>query len=261
MIESLPSTVLLMLGVAAYFRRWRAASDVGARHAAGFVAGAATTLAAVQGPLYRLAEQRLAVAHVIVLILLIHAAPFFFVRALTPGILGRAAPWVSRIVARMPVAVPLLLLAAVAYGWHVPALFDAAAGSPFLAGLQHATFVVVGTLAWMPISGHVALRPPLRGLSAFWYMTGDELILGALGIVLTWAPEPLYRVYVDAPRAWGLAAGDDQALAGAVLTVVEEAPMAVALGVVFIRMLDRDEAELRDAERRLDGPEQDGTAD
>ena len=235
-----------------YGARWHAATDAGRWHAAAFAGGMATVLATAQGPLYRLAEQRLAVAHVIVLILLIHVAPFFFVRSLTPGVLGGGAPWVAAVCARIPVAVPLILLAVVAYGWHVPAAFEAAANEPGLAVLQHLSFVLVGMLAWQPISGHASLRPPLRGLAAFLYMTADELLLGALGIVLTWAPRPLYDVYIDAPRAWGLDAGTDQTLAGAVLTVVEEGPMAIALAVVFIRMLERDEAELLEEERALD---------
>ena len=245
--------ILIVLTAAAWYGvRWRAAPDAGLWHAAAFGAAAMTVLAATQGPLYRLAEQRLAVAHVIVLILLIHVAPFFFVRSLTPGVLGRWAAPVATAVARMPLAVPLILLAVTAYGWHMPAAFEAAAASPWLGGAQHLSFVLVGMLAWQPISGHVALRQPLRGLSAFLYMTADEVILGALGIVLTWAPRPLYDVYVTAPRVWGLDVGTDQTLAGALLTVVEEGPMAIALAVVFIRMLQQDEADLVEEERALD---------
>lgn len=232
----------------AYTRRWRAASDAGAWHLASFLTGMLTFMAA-QGPLFVLAEERSSVAHVAVLILTIHVAPFFVVRAVTPDILGNAAEGFAGAMRRVPVAVPLVCLAVVAYGWHLPPLFEAAARDVFLGTLQHVSFVLVGLLAWLPICGHPDLRPTLQGLTAFLYMTGDELILGALGIVLTWAPNPLYEIYLDAPRLWDLSAHTDQMLSGAILTAVEEAPMAVALGIVFIRMLDHDEAAARERER------------
>lgn len=246
--------VASLVGAAAvvYARRWRQAPDANRWRALSFAAACTTILAAAQGPLSALGEERLALAHVVMLILLIHVAPFFVVRAITPAILGPRAATVARGLGGLPVAVPLVLLAGVAYAWHLPPVFDAAASNAWLAGLQHASFVVVGVIAWQPIGGHPDLRVPLRGLTAFLYVTGDELLLGALGIVLTWAPGPLYDVYVDAPRTWGLSADTDQMLAGAVLTVVEEGPMAIALAVVFIRMLERDERELRAQERALD---------
>lgn len=245
----------VLAAAASYGVRWRQAPDARGWHLVAFGVGAAVVLVAAQGPLYRVAETRSAVAHVAVLILLIHVAPLLMVRAITPGVLGRLAPAFASLAERTPLFVPLVLLAAVAYGWHVPAAFDAAAGNPLLAALQHASFLLVGFVVWLPVAGDPAWRRRLRGIAAFLYMTADELILGALGIVLTWAPRPLYDVYVNAPRRlWGLDADTDQTVAGAALTVVEEAPMAVALAVVFIRMLERDEAELQAEERGMEEP-------
>lgn len=251
MSVALITSAVLFVTVAAYARAWRRADDAGPWHLASLLV-AALVLTVAQVPLFASAEERSAIAHVALLILVIHAAPFFLLRSVTPGILGRWAAPIARVATGLPVAVPLVLLAVVAYGWHVPAAFDAAAGNPVLGTMQHLTFLLVGTLAWLPIAAHRAFRPQLLGLSAFLYLVGDELILGALGIVLTWAPRPLYDVYLDAPRLWGLSADTDQMLAGAVLTVVEEAPMGVALAVVFIRMLQREEAELQAEERALD---------
>jgi cytochrome c oxidase assembly factor CtaG len=248
---ALATSAILVGTVAWYARAWRRADDAGAWHLASLLV-AVLAVAVAQIPLFALAEERSAVAHVALLILVIHAAPFFLLRSVTPGILGRYATPIAGFATRLPVLVPLVLLAVVAYGWHVPAAFDAAARNAALGTMQHLTFLLVGTLAWLPIAAHAAFRPRLLGLSAFLYLVGDELILGALGIVLTWAPRPLYDVYLDAPRLWGLSADTDQMLAGAVLTVVEEAPMGVALAVVFIRMLQREEAELQAEERALD---------
>ena len=42
------------------------------------------------------------------------------------------------------------------------------------------------------------------------YMTTTKLLVGALGIALTFAPEALYAFYEDQPRFWGLTPHDDQ---------------------------------------------------
>lgn len=254
------ATIGLVLSLTAWYgARWRVAPDAGWRHLAAFAAGSLVAFVAVAPePLYPLAEERSAIAHVVLLILLMHLAPLLYVWAITPGTLGGWAVPVARVTRNIPPAMPLVVLAVVAYGWHVPVMFDAATGNGWLAALQHGSFVLAGAVVWLPVAGHARLRPELKGLAAFLYMTADELILGALGIVLTWAPRPLYDTYVDAPsRLWGLDAKTDQTVAGAVLTVVEEAPIAVALAVVFIRMLQRDEEALRAEERAMcdEGPQ------
>ena len=246
----------LALGAAVFARRWHAAEDASLRHAAAFAAFVVVVLAASAGPLYELAERRLAVAHVIVLILLLNMAPLLLMRALTPQLLG---PWALRIpdwTTPAKLVVPIVVLTGVVYFWHVPALFDAAAGDALLAPAQHVMVLAAGILAWWPLAAPEAVRPPMRGLTPVFYMTADEVLVGALGVVLTWARSPFYQTYIDAPRTWGLSAGTDQSVAGAVLTLVEELPLAVTLVVVFIRMLTREEREMQAQERaEMTGPE------
>ena len=42
------------------------------------------------------------------------------------------------------------------------------------------------------------------------YMLSTKLLVGILGIVITFAPDPLYAFYKDQAPIWGLSAGDDQ---------------------------------------------------
>ena len=214
-----------------------------------FVAFVATVAAATNGPLYRLAEDRLAVAHAVLLILLLNLAPLLLMRALTPQIVGpsfaRVAGWSSG----AQLSIPIVALTVVVYAWHVPALFDAATARPLLAAAQHLSLLGVGLLVWWPIAAPEVVRPTMRGLVPVFYMAADELLVGALGVVLTWAPDPLFETYTEAPRSWGLSASTDQMLAGATLTAVEELPLVVVLVVLFIRMLTREERELQEQER------------
>ena len=239
----------LALGAAVFAWRWRSADDAGLGNAVAFTGFVVVVLAASSGPLYELAEERLAVAHVIVLVLLLNLAPLLLMWALTPQLLG---PWARRIAGwttPAKLAIPIVVLTTVVYFWHVPVLFDAAAGNALLAPIQHLTLLSAGVLVWWPLAAPEPVRPPMRGLMPIAYMTADEVLVGALGVVLTWAPEPFYRTYIDAPRTWGLSAGTDQSVGGAVLTLVEELPLAVTLVVVFIRMLTREEREMQAQER------------
>lgn len=245
------SLVAALLAVSAviFAIRWRAADDASAVHAAWFVSFIAAVSVTTTGPLHQLAEERLAIAHVIVLILLLNAAPLLLMRALTAQLLGARLSVVARWNAVGHFAIPIIVLTMTVYVWHVPTVFDAAADDPLLAAGQHLSFLGAGLLVWWPIAAPEAVRPTMRGLTPFFYMAADEILVGALGIVLTWAPNPLFETYAEAPRSWGLSAATDQSVAGAILLLVEEMPLAIALVVLFIRMLIDDERELQDHER------------
>ena len=176
-----------------------------------FLAFVAVVLLTATGPLYRLAEERLAIAHVILLILLLNVAPLLLMRALTPQLLGARFAAVARWHTVGHLAIPIIVLTTVVYVWHVPALFDAAAGNPLLAAIQHLTLLGAGLLVWWPIAAPEPVRPPMRGITPVFYMAADEILVGALGIVLTWAPEPLFATYTEAPRSWGVSAATDRA--------------------------------------------------
>jgi hypothetical protein len=58
---------------------------------------------------------------------------------------------------------------------------------------------------------------------------------------LTWLNHTLYPRYVDAPRSYGISALTDQRLAGASMCLIELLVFGIALSVVFVDMLARDE--------------------
>jgi cytochrome c oxidase assembly factor CtaG len=131
--------------------------------------------------------------------------------------------------------------------WHVPALYDAALRHPALHVLEHATFISAGLLYWWHLLSPIRSRMRLGGMGPVAYMASTKLLVGLLGIVITFAPSTLYNFYRGG--YWGISLGDDQALAGLLMALEQSLVMGIALAAIFVRMLGESERETQRAER------------
>jgi len=95
----------------------------------------------------------------------------------------------------------------------------------------------------------ISSRARLTGMGPVLYMLSTKLLVGILGIAITFAPDALYAVYKDQPPIWGLSAGDDQALAGAIMALEQSIVMGIALAWLFVRALAESESDEQRAER------------
>jgi putative membrane protein len=249
----------LLLLVVLYVRRFRAARrEAGGRgagplQAAAFAGAMLALLAALVSPLDGLGENYLFSAHMLQHVLLGDIAPLLLLLSLSRVImrpLTRRLTAVER--ALGPLAHPatgLVVWLVVMYAWHVPALYDAAVGSPLLHALEHATFFAAGVAVWWPLIQPVPMRRRLEGLWPLAYIGAAKFGLAALGLYLTWSPDALYPHYEQAPRIWGLSAVEDQNVGGAIMMVEQSLTFVLVLVAVFIGMLTRSEADERRRER------------
>jgi cytochrome c oxidase assembly factor CtaG len=93
------------------------------------------------------------------------------------------------------------------------------------------------------------MRHRLSGLGPIVYLIATKLVIGLLGIVITFSPDVLYDHYRQVPRMWGLTALDDQSIAGLIMAIEDSILMIIALFAVFTRMLTEAEQEDQRAER------------
>ncbi len=133
----------------------------------------------------------------------------------------------------------LVLSVGVIWSLHLPAILEAGLRAPMLHDAQHLVLLVAGFVLALPLSQAGARL----GFAAAFYLVAAELSIGALGIWLAWSPELAYATYADVPRTWGLSVETDQALAGALLLVVEEPFLAVEFAIVFIAALGAQEGD------------------
>ena len=138
------------------------------------------------------------------------------------------------------------------YGWHIPALYDAALENPFVHLLEHVTFFTAGVCVWWPLIQPVPMRRPLKGFQTVGYIGGAKFGLAALGLYLTWSSTVFYPYYESVPRIWGLSAIADQNAGGAIMMVEQSITFVIALVFLFSKMLTQSEVDEQRRERLED---------
>ena len=241
-----------------YTRRWRTAHREGGERAAPrwrllmWWLGILALFVALISPLDRLGEQ-LATAHMIQHLILADIAPILFTLALTKWILRPVTKHVHRIErAAGPFAHPAFGVVAYVgamWLWHVPALYNAALEHSAIHVLEHLSFAAAGLLYWWHLLSPIRSRMRLGGIGPILYMASTKILVGFLGIMLTFSSTVLYDFYETGGTRWGLSTLDDQHVAGLVMALEQSLVMGVALAYLFFRMLAESEAEDQRAER------------
>lgn len=236
-------------------------------HAVPFAAGQAALAIALLSALDPIGDRFLLSAHMLQHVLLADIAPALIVLGLRAPVLPLGLPRPAlRVVARRgpagrvlallthpAVALPLWALAT--WVWALPAVFDAAAASPSLHALEHATLLWTGLALWWLIVDPLPSdrrRPHIRRLAMLGF---TRLASAAVCVPLTWLGTTLYPRYASAPRAYGLSALADQQAAGAAMCLVEFLVFGIAFAVVFIDVLSREERQDAMRERMAPHPD------
>ena len=234
-----------------YARRWREVRASPGRLAS-FLGGMALVLVALCSPVDRLAEQ-LFFVHMIQHLLLLDLAVILVLLGLTRVILRPLTRRLMRLEqAAGPLAHPvfaIVLYVAVMALWHVPAMYDAALEHPVVHVLEHVAFGIAGGLYWWHLLSPIRARRRLGGMGPVVYMLATKVLVGLLGIMLAFAPNPIYDFYERQPGYWGLSPGTDQAVGGLIMALEQSIVMGIALVFLFVRALGESEREEERAER------------
>jgi putative membrane protein len=211
-----------------------------------YFSGLGLILAVFLSPLAHLGEE-LVLAHMAQHLLIGDIAALLIVLGLTRSVLQpvMAFAWFDRLrVLTLPlIALPLWI--ANLFVWHLPVLYEAAVGNPAVHALQHACFIGVGVLMWMPIAGPLPVPSWFGGGAQVGYTAIARLAGAGLGNILMWSGTALYPVYAAGEAYWGISPLTDQGIAG-VIMMTEGA--LVTLGVLawtLLRWAERDTEKQR----------------
>jgi putative membrane protein len=125
--------------------------------------------------------------------------------------------------------------------WHIPTLYDRALEFEPLHIFEHLTFIATATLTWMPVLSPTPLLPRLSQPVQVLYMFLQSLLPTGLGAVITFAEQPLYTFYVNAPRGAGLSVLEDQVWAGLIMWIGGAFIFLFALTLIFFKWFSREE--------------------
>jgi len=257
-----PGPLLVLVPVTvAYVRRWYVVRAHPGRLAL-FLSGIACAVVALFSPIDALGEQHFTM-HMVQHLLLLDFAPVLCLLGLTKQIfrpatkrviqLEKSAPWL------MSPLFGLVAYVGAMWLWHAPPLYDAAVRHSGVHVLEHVMFTFAGGLYWWHLISPVRDQRQLSGMGAVLYMVVTKVLVGVLGIVLTFAPDALYDVYSQ--TLWGLTPREDQQMGGAIMALEQTIIMGVALAWLIIRAIDRSEREQQRIERYGDRNASAKTAD
>jgi putative membrane protein len=251
-----PIVICLALTIG-YVVRWRRVRAAGGPRGAtwarliAWLGGVLCIAVALISPIDTLADQVFAM-HMVQHVLLLDFAPILMILGLTKVLLRPIARQVLEVERALgPIAHPAFAIALYVgfmWLWHIPAMYDAALSHSAVHVLEHTCFLTAGFLYWWHLLSPVRSRS-MVGLTPVAYMASTKVLVGLLGIFLTFAPDSIYSFYEHAPRVWGLQPSVDQALAGAIMAIEQSIVMGVALAYLFVRALDESERAEQRAER------------
>jgi putative membrane protein len=219
-LEVLPLTVAALL----YWQRATALSLDGraipAWRQVCFGSGLALIAAALFSPVGHLSEE-LVIAHMGEHLLIGDLASLLLVLGLTKSLLQPilAIRLFDRLQFLAHPAVALPLWAFNLFLWHLPALYQDAYGAAPVHAFEHATFLFLGCLMWMPLFGPL---PKPQWFTAAWkvgYVVAVRFAGAILGNVLMWSGSVLYPIYEPGELFWGISPLADQSTAGTIMMV------------------------------------------
>ncbi|MDD5370702.1 MAG: cytochrome c oxidase assembly protein [Anaerolineaceae bacterium] len=188
-----------------------------------FTLGMLVLFFALVSPLDHLSDEYLLSAHMIQHLLLLMIVPPLWLIGLPEGLVDRViAGRHTRQVARWLVhpVVAYLLFNGLVYSWHLPSFYQAALENENLHVVEHLSFLVVAAIGWWPAFGPSIDAAPRAAypvqLIYLFLMMFPMTLLAAL---ITFAKQPIYPFYADAPRVWGLSLMADQQVAGLIMWI------------------------------------------
>jgi putative membrane protein len=187
-----------------------------------FSAGLLTLVAGLLTPLHELGD-RLFAAHMLQhVVLMTVGAPLLALGAgRVAGVWAlprRVRPFAGRFLrlsrpfTRLDVATVLQGLAL--WVWHIPTVYGAALDVEGLHWLQHVTLLGGALLFWQALLGRRGFQEPGAAIFCL-FLTA--LHTGMLGVLLTFAPSPIYLGQSSGAHDFGLTLVEDQQLAGLVM--------------------------------------------
>lgn len=220
------------------------------RQIVAFTMGVMAILVAAYWPIHDLAERYLYSVHMVQHLLLSLVAPPLLLLG-TPAWLARRLlrpPFVFRMARRLSRPLPALLLFNLVIALtHWTLVVDLASRSEITHFGLHAALFGTAVLMWMPVLSPLLELPRLPYPGQMLYVFGQSLLPTVPASFLTFGSRPLYAVYAEAPRTFGISAITDQRMAGLIMKIIGGLILWSVIAVLFFKWHAQESADGSDA--------------
>ncbi len=139
--------------------------------------------------------------------------------------------------------VALLAFNAVLAGLHAGAVVELMVTNSAFHFFAHAGLLLTAVLMWWPVIGPIPDLPRLAPFHRMGYLFLQSLVPTIPASFMTLASAPIYPIYEEFPRLWGLDATNDQIIAGFIMKFGGGAILWGAIAITFFMWFAEEERQ------------------
>jgi putative membrane protein len=124
---------------------------------------------------------------------------------------------------------------------HWPVVVEATVRHHPLHFVAHAVLLVSAVLMWMPVASPLREIPRIRPPAQMLYLFMQTIVPTVPASFLTFNDRPLYPIYAEFPRLWGISALTDQQTAGLIMKIVGGLFLWLVIALIFFRWYESEE--------------------
>lgn len=242
-----------LLGVGPLRQRNGWAEYVNPKQIATFTMGVVVIFIALASPIHVISERYLFSAHMLQHVLLTLIAPPLMIKGIPDWLIRPALRpnWSFRTARALTHPIGAFLAFNIVFSiWHVPALYNASLTNHGIHIVEHIMMISTALLMWWPLTSIMPELPrvsyPMQMMYLFGLSVAQIIVFGAL----TFAGEPIYAFYVNAPRVLDISALTDQQIGAIIMKVGGGILFLGLLIVTFYRWYGEEERERQANHRR-----------
>jgi putative membrane protein len=134
---------------------------------------------------------------------------------------------------------------------HTPAVVSWGLRSGVAHFSLHTLLLVSSLIVWMPVVSPLPevprLQPPLRMV----YLFAQSILPTVPSAFLAYGTHPLYKDYEHFGRLWGISAGSDEQIAGAIMKTGAGVVLWIMIAIVFFRWFATEESTSGPVRRKV----------
>lgn len=131
---------------------------------------------------------------------------------------------------------------------HWPVVVEATVVHHPLHFVAHAVLLGSAVLMWLPVASPLREIPRLKPPTQMLYLFLQTIVPTIPASFLTFNDRPLYPIYAEFPRLWGVSALTDQQSAGLIMKIAGGFFLWGVIAVIFFRWYAREEARASDGD-------------